>query len=33
MQRGYWKLYVDHVNQASEGAESRSFSAASSNKE
>jgi len=21
MQRGYWKLYVDHVNQASEGAD------------
>jgi dihydroxy-acid dehydratase len=21
MSRGYWKLYVDHVNQASEGAD------------
>ena len=21
MQRGYWKLYVDHVNQASEGCD------------
>jgi dihydroxy-acid dehydratase len=21
MKRGYWKLYVDHVNQASEGAD------------
>ena len=21
MRRGYWKLYVDHVNQASEGAD------------
>jgi dihydroxy-acid dehydratase len=21
MTRGYWKLYVDHVNQANEGAD------------